>query len=409
MIRRLGKLASTGSAGVGKKSDAASKSPRTPKTPKSQKAPKSPKASTADASSAAAPAAAQFVGKIMVSPVEATGLCSKDLSGKSDPYVIFNAGKESAKSTWKRKTLNPVWRDGFYTLPIEEGVSVLQVQMYDHDRVGSDDFMGELYISLDSLIHMAPVDEWYDLKPRTNKKDAVKGRLHLRLIFTPNAYASDDVKDADFEFPLHSSAAKGLSSAVQFLLSKESLDVNALDGHKRTPLHYAIQCHATDVVKLLIDHGANIFIRDGQGATPFHLACAYSPPCAEILLNHASKEEINLLDCEEQSSGQTPLIAAARCKNYPVLKMLIEHGADVHAKSKKEGATALHHAVSLGDFDSVKLLLQKGASLEEKDNQGVTPLVCMQNAPPGVISLELQSFILKHHEKSEGSNVEATS
>ena len=34
------------------------------------------------------------------------------------------------------------------------------------------------------------VDEWYDLKPRTNKKDAVKGRLHLRLIFTPNAYAS---------------------------------------------------------------------------------------------------------------------------------------------------------------------------------------------------------------------------
>jgi len=104
--------------------------------------------------------------------IEGINLIAKDASGTSDPYVKMIAdpaykkislGKVLWKSEVKPKTLNPVWD---YSHPSgskhnkNENVvncskltwnPILLVQIFDHDRIGFNDFMGEIKIDLLAL------------------------------------------------------------------------------------------------------------------------------------------------------------------------------------------------------------------------------------------------------------------
>ena len=52
-------------------------------------------------------------------------------------------------------------------------------------------------------------------------------------------------------------------------------------------------------------------------------------------------------------------------RHYETMKVLLEHGADVNAKSNK-GGTALMGAASAGDLRIVQALLDKGADLHAR-------------------------------------------
>jgi len=69
--------------------------------------------------------------------------------------------------------------------------------------------------------------------------------------------------------------------------------------------------------------------------------------------------------------GQTPLHTC--CDNAPVLRLLLERGADITAKTN-DGSTALEWAVFADRVESVKLLLEKGANVQTKNKNGNTPL-----------------------------------
>jgi ankyrin repeat protein len=58
--------------------------------------------------------------------------------------------------------------------------------------------------------------------------------------------------------------------------------------------------------------------------------------------------------------GETALMKAARLGNYPVVKLLIEFGADVHAIDEK-GGTALGYASKFGQEEVADLLKTHGA------------------------------------------------
>lgn len=58
----------------------------------------------------------------------------------------------------------------------------------------------------------------------------------------------------------------------KFLISKGA-DVNARDIQNKTALHYAIQEHRLETTKLLIDHGANPFIKSRYGDDALQTAC----------------------------------------------------------------------------------------------------------------------------------------
>ncbi|NXV82445.1 ANK1 protein, partial [Atlantisia rogersi] len=71
--------------------------------------------------------------------------------------------------------------------------------------------------------------------------------------------------------------------------------------------------------------------------------------------------------------GYTPLHVASHYGNIKLVKFLLQHQADVNAKTKL-GYTPLHQAAQQGHTDVVTLLLKHGASPNEISTNGTTPL-----------------------------------
>ena len=69
----------------------------------------------------------------------------------------------------------------------------------------------------------------------------------------------------------------------------------------------------------------------------------------------------------------TPLIMAACNDKVDIIRLLLDHGANVHSKDS-DGDTALHCAAYNGYDEAVKLLIGGGANLHVKNNDNRTPL-----------------------------------
>ncbi|MGH2353553.1 MAG: ankyrin repeat domain-containing protein, partial [Chloroflexota bacterium] len=74
-------------------------------------------------------------------------------------------------------------------------------------------------------------------------------------------------------------AAAYLADAVQAttLLAADFTLANARDAHGATALHHAAERGATDVARLLVEHGADVQARDDYGRTPLHCAAHPGP------------------------------------------------------------------------------------------------------------------------------------
>ena len=78
--------------------------------------------------------------------------------------------------------------------------------------------------------------------------------------------------------------------------------------------------------------------------------------------------ELNARDCR----GSTPLIASAEFAGLPVLKLLVEAGADVPT-GNLYGRSALHNAAKRDDSAAAEFLIEHGARLNQVCEYG-TPL-----------------------------------
>lgn len=87
--------------------------------------------------------AAGKAGALHVHVRRAAGLKKTDRSGKTDPYVRAVVGDAAAQTAHLRKTLDPEW-DETLVLQLDEapkGSTELTLELYDWERVGSDDLV----------------------------------------------------------------------------------------------------------------------------------------------------------------------------------------------------------------------------------------------------------------------------
>jgi ankyrin repeat protein len=202
------------------------------------------------------------------------------------------------------------------------------------------------------------------------------------------------------------------------MLLEKGADPNVVDETGMAALYAAVDMHtlgpmlsrpvpklvdkldAADLVKLLLARGANPNARLkrpvlgrhhdggdaslGDGTTPLMRAAkANDVPVMRLLLEGGAdpfltqKDYTNALMIVAAGGGRVGAYASP----FPVsesgaieaIQLLVEHGADVNAFNAN-GQTALHSAARRGADDLVKYLAARGAKLDQKNKQGLTPL-----------------------------------
>ncbi|MFQ5451138.1 MAG: ankyrin repeat domain-containing protein [Nitrospinaceae bacterium] len=126
-----------------------------------------------------------------------------------------------------------------------------------------------------------------------------------------------------------------------------------------TPIEDAVLSGNGDLVKLLVENGAEIDSIDSLGFTPLHRAAlAGYRDIVEVLL--ANGAEVDATDIH----GYTPLHLAVQGGFVEVASLLIAHGADVNARAADDQGrdiTPLYLAIILDNSNLAGLLTSNGA------------------------------------------------
>jgi ankyrin repeat protein len=163
-------------------------------------------------------------------------------------------------------------------------------------------------------------------------------------------------------------AACSSHEQVAELLLTYDFDVNAQTDDGRTPLHEACLNGNLSLVRMLIDKGANLTIKDEIGLTALHEA-SWSGDLKVVtwlIEKGASVEEID-------DAIATPLHCAAIQGHEAVAEILLNNGAKLESMDG-DAQTPLHLAVMGGHEQTTTLLLAKGINPMLQDTKGRTAL-----------------------------------
>ncbi|MEP7246292.1 MAG: ankyrin repeat domain-containing protein [Gammaproteobacteria bacterium] len=244
---------------------------------------------------------------------------------------------------------------------------------------------------------------------------AREGHTSVATLLVGNG-AHVDQPEANGVRPLLLAIMNDRAETARFLI-EHGADVNADDWYGRSPLwaavdirnveldgelntQFADRAGALEIVKLLLARGANpnartresppsrIWLMQGgslswvdfTGQTPF-LRAALSGDVTTMRLLLESKADPNIATF----GGTTPLMAAAgvnwvyfqtfdegQGQLLEAVKLCVTRGQDVNAANSM-GIRAIHGAANRGSDAIVKYLVERGARLDAKDNQGRSP------------------------------------
>ena len=142
----------------------------------------------------------------------------------------------------------------------------------------------------------------------------------------------------DSENSLLEACRRGDTESVRALLDgnrsawyrfRSALELGKKDRNANKPIHIASQFGHDEVLSVLLEKGDSLHTRNSRtGATPLHLASIHGHESTALwCLRHGAK--VNEKDLYER----TPLHWAAQKGHLPIVKVLVENGADVESLS----------------------------------------------------------------------------
>ena len=202
--------------------------------------------------------------------------------------------------------------------------------------------------------------------------------------------ADVNARNPEFGSTLLSIAAvMGYTKAAATLL-EHGADINARSRDGGTALHAAAFFGHTETAKLLLEKGADTTIRDNNGAIPLDVTkvdwqlTQFVAGMLQITVNESEVkagriEVAKLLSASdaferEDTSSVVEVWDAASTGNLSVVKQALVNGMDVNMKDPKSGGTLLATAALMGHTEIVDLLLEHGADVNARSKDGGTAL-----------------------------------
>jgi ankyrin repeat protein len=163
--------------------------------------------------------------------------------------------------------------------------------------------------------------------------------------------------------PLHGIAGKVKDKKVYAYFLSKGVNINQTDDKGRTALTHALTRNSLDIVKFLIDHGADVHIKDKKGNNlTYHLIRSYRSNQFEAFQQKAkllSQKGLNI--AQHQQDGNSLYHLALETNDLTLLEWVRKSKVDVNFKNQ-EGLTALHKAAMTAKDDQIlKYLLRIGA------------------------------------------------
>ena len=186
---------------------------------------------------------------------------------------------------------------------------------------------------------------------------------------------------------IHDAAANGDLNAAKKIIEQDPRLVNQDDKHEWRPIFHAGLRRHYDVVKYLIDCGADLAAHDG-----------YAIHYAEEVPNN--KEVVSLLiayggldaHAKPPSEIARQFIYAVFLANVQRVNAMLRDTPKLVQERYARGDTALHHATRNGDLEIVEQLVGSGADVNVTSDHGHFPLYCAA----GHGHVETTQYLVEH-------------
>eukprot|EP00834_Sanchytrium_tribonematis_P003044 NODE_108_length_18904_cov_0.654826.p2 type:complete len:616 gc:universal NODE_108_length_18904_cov_0.654826:7382-9229(+) len=245
-----------------------------------------------------------------------------------------------------------------------------------------------LKTSMRGELSLPPVDKF------SQKSIAVTDVIDSLMNINKRNSNQDTIKKALYPTLFMSACSLNNTSAIHEILDEIQPDtnwlINSSDYDGRTPLHVTCTKGNLEVVKILLENGALVHLKDIFGHTPLFYAIRYQhykivealaltgaklalPAVVDVkTLNKKIIKQQTEMDIVDYKVIQ--MVHESVIKNdLKFLKLIMENGAQIN-QGNVEGKTALHIAAALGKLEIVKYLLDENADHTLVDIYGETAL-----------------------------------
>lgn len=189
---------------------------------------------------------------------------------------------------------------------------------------------------------------------------------HVDLVKLLISRGADPMKANWYGTALHCAAEAGQCESIRLLLDS-GMNIDLRDTFGRTPLHCASDQRHVLAMELLLDMGADPNARDNAGVMLIHDAAQVGD---ERIMRRLLRDV--RVDISATTNRESTVLHCAATGGYAnVVRMLLDVGVEIDARDDG-GHTALHLAAEWGSQDVVRLLLEAGANVNAKTDDEAT-------------------------------------
>jgi len=206
--------------------------------------------------------------------------------------------------------------------------------------------------------------------------------------------------------PLLQAIARKNLRIINSLLASGRVNVNQATWDGMSGLLVAACSRQNDIVRLLLEYGANVNQEDIYGFNAYWFATHFKDENLKSLLRTYGAIVDDYVDADEHTllhhcvykgyfqgiielmevnqhlrlnainrKGDSPLMIAIRNEDLACVKILLREGASIHFQNYNTGETPLHVSVFYNHDAIFKAILEKKPDLEKRDALGLTPLI----------------------------------